>query len=236
MLGAGFCVGKGMYLIKSMSRTVSVKGIAEQEVKSDLGIWEINYRQIGNDLVQINQNLHKDEESIITFLKQQGFKSEEISRSQFKLEDRLATIYNTSSTNSNDPRYVVTAGLRVRSTQVDLIEKTSQTIDQLISQGVSLTFDSTQINPNPSFYFTHLDDIRAPMLSAATKSATNVAQQFAADANSKLSGIQHANQGVFQIMSSDTSTLSSDWNSNQSALGSIQKKVRLVTSLEFILK
>jgi len=37
-------------------------------------------------------------------------------------------------------------------------------------------------------------------------------------------------------MSRDTSTMNSDWSSNESALGTINKKVRLVTTLEYRLK
>ena len=47
VLGAGYSVGKGLYLIKKMNRTVTVKGLAEQDVTSNLGIWEINYKKWG---------------------------------------------------------------------------------------------------------------------------------------------------------------------------------------------
>ena len=92
IVGAGYSIGKGMYLIKKMGRTVTVKGLAEQAVKSDLGIWEINYREVGSDLVQIDQRLQHDLEVVTGFLKQQGFTDQEIERTQLKVEDRLAKI------------------------------------------------------------------------------------------------------------------------------------------------
>lgn len=237
ILGAGFSIGKGMYLVRKFNRTVTVKGLAEMDAKSDLGIWEINYREVGNDLTEINQRLQHDQELVVTFLKQQGFGDNEIDRTQLKVEDRLANIYNQNTGgNGNQQRYVVTGGTRIRSNKVELIEHTVQKMDQLLQQGILLAFDASSLSPNPSYYYTALDQLRPSMLATATKSARTVAEQFAKDSASHLGGIARASQGVFQIMGRDTSTMSADWNSNQNALGSIDKKVRLVTTIDYQLK
>lgn len=237
IFGAGYNVGKGIYILKKMSRSITVKGLAEKDVNSDLGIWEINYRELGNDLVKLDQTLQKDQQIVVAFLKQQGFTDQEIDFSQLKVEDRLANVYSqTDEQTVAAQRYVVTGGVRVRSTKVNLIEQTVKLTDRLLQQGVPLAFDVSLISPNPSYYFMQLDSIRPDMLSEATHSAKAIADQFARDSGSKLAGIQHASQGVFQIMSRDTSTLSNDWSSNQNALGSIQKKVRLVTTIEYGLR
>jgi uncharacterized protein len=233
IFGGGYSIGRGVALFKN--RTVTVKGLAEQDIKSDLGIWEINYREMGNDLIQLDQRLMHDQEVVVAFLKQQGFTDQEIERVQLKIEDRLANVYQNQEQNTNVQRYVVTAGTRVRSEKVDLMWRTAQILDKLIPQGVPLTFDAS-ISPNPSFYFTKLDTLRPSMLAEATQSARMVAEQFAKDSNSRLGGIQHASQGVFQIMGRDTSTMSADWSSNQNALGSIAKKIRLVTTIDYRLK
>lgn len=237
IFGAGYSIGKNLFLARILNRTVTVKGLAEQDVTSDLGIWEINYREVGNDLAQLNQRMLHDQEVVTAFLKAQGFAENEISRSLLKLEDRLANIYQqTSPQNSNESRYVVTGGMRVRSDKVVLIAKSTQLTDKLLQQGIQLAFDASSLSPNPSFYFTQLDSVRAAMLAQATKSARIVAEQFAKDSESRLAGIQRANQGQFQIMSRDTSTASADWSSNENAMGSIDKKVRLVTTIDYRLK
>lgn len=236
LLGAGYNIGKGLYKAKIMNRTVTVKGLAEHDVKSDLGLWEINYREVGNDLIQIYQRIQHDQEVVFNFLKEQGFAENEIDKTQLKVEDRFANIYNQSNTqNANDQRYVVTAGTRIRSEKVDLIQKSAQVVDKLIQQGITLNFEAS-FSPNPSFYYTKLDNVRPNMLAEATKSAYNIAAQFAKDTDTSLAGVQRASQGVFQIMGRDTSTMSADWNSNQNALGSIEKKVRLVTTIDYRLK
>lgn len=236
LLGAGYCVGKGMYLVRKMSRSATVKGIAERNVKSDLGVWEINYREIGNDLIQIDNRLQHDREVVNNFLKEQGFTDVEIERGALKVEDRFANVYSQTPQNANEQRYIVTSGIRVRSVNAALIEKSVRMTEKLLQAGVPLAFDVSSFAPNPSYYFMGLDAIRPEMMAEATKSARSVAEQFAKDSGCELAGIQRASQGVFQIMSRDTSTMSSDWSSNESALGSISKKVRLVTTLEYRLK
>lgn len=237
IFGAGYAVGKSLYLSRLFNRTVTVKGLAERDVKSDLGIWEINYRQVGSSLIEINQRLQNDKIAVINFLKSHGFTDQEIEAQPVKVEDRLANVYSQSSngTTSAD-RYVVTSGVRVRSTRVDLMQQVNQLTGALLQQGVALSFDNSQGNPNPSYYYTQLDTIRPQMLADATRSARLVAEQFAKDSGTELRGIQHASQGLFQIMSRDTSTMSADWSSSQSALGSIDKKVRLVTTIDYRLK
>lgn len=237
LLGAGYSASKAMYAIKKMNRVLTVKGLAEQDVSSDLGIWEINYREIGNDLVQLDQRLLHDQQVVAEFLKQHGFVENEINRANLKVEDRFANVYNTTNTqNTNEQRYVVTGGLRVRSTNIHLIQKTAQEVDKLLEQGVPLAFDVSSVSPNPSYYYTHLDNIRPTMLTEAIHSAHTIAMQFAKEADVSLDGVQKASQGVFQIMGRDTSTMSTDWSSNESALGSISKKVRLVTTIDYRLK
>ncbi len=238
IFGAGFMIGKALYSSKLLNRTVTVKGIAERDVKSDLGIWEVDYREISNNMVDATKRMQHDQELIVSFLKQKGFVDAEIDSQPVKVEDKYANTYdqNNAGTATAANRYVLTGGIRVRTTRVDLIAQVGQSTNSLLEQGVSLTFDSPNVSPNPSFYYTGLDKIRPEMMADATRSARTVAEQFANDADVKLKGIQRASQGVFQIMGRDTSTMSADWNSNQSTLGSIDKKVRLVTTVDYQIK
>lgn len=237
IFGAGFCIGKAVYLSKFLNRHITVKGLTERDVKSDLGIWEIDYREIGGTLTELNQRIQHDQTQVIAFLKQQGFTDQEIAAQPVKLEDKLANAYANNNNNiTPDQRYIVTSGIRIRSNRVAIIQQSTQAASALLQQGVPLAFDVNLVSPNPSYYFTGLDTIRPSMMADATRSARSVAEQFAQDSGTVLGGIQTASQGVFQIMSRDTSTMSADWNNNDSALGSIDKKVRLVTTVDYRLK
>jgi hypothetical protein len=237
MFAAGYSIGKGFYYSKLFTRTVTVKGLAERDVKSDLGIWEVDYREVGTNLTDLNQRIQHDQLQVKEFLTQHGFAANELEVQAVKVDDRLANYYSQGGAQpSNMDRYVVTSGIRVRSARVELMQQMTQLTGVLLQQGIPVFFDSAIINPNPSYYLTKLDQIRPEMLAEATRSARLVAEQFAKDSGTKLRNIQRASQGIFQIMSRDTSTLSADWNTNQSALGSIDKKVRLVTTIDYQLR
>lgn len=230
ILGAGFYLGKGVSHMREPSHFVTVKGLAEKNVKSDLGVWEIDYREIGDNLVTLNQQIQHDQTTVNAFLISHGFENNELSAQPVHVEDRLANVYQQSNTNqTTQQRYIVTSGVQVRSSKVDLIEKINSLTGVLLQQGVALAFDTSRINPNPSYYFTQLDNLRPEMLATATHSARLVAEQFAKDANTTLGSIRHASQGLFEITNRDAT--SSGWGSQ--AATSIDKKIRLVTTIDY---
>jgi hypothetical protein len=235
IFGAGYCVGKALFLARSLNRVVTVKGLAGRDVKADLGVWEIDYREIGGTLMDLNKRVQQDQAVVTTFLKQHDFTDQELEVQPIRLEDKAANAYQSGTAVAADQRYVMTAGIRVRSSRVELIQQVNQLAGSLVQQGVALSFDSSGVSPNPSYYFTRLDEIRPAMLADATHSARLVAEQFAKDAGTDLNGIQRASQGVFQVMSRDSS-MSADGSGSESALSTIDKKIRLVTTLDYRLK
>lgn len=233
LLGAGFFIAQGVYQAKAQERYITVKGLATREVKATLGVWEIGFRQVGADLITVNQQINKDQAQVLAFLKNKGFADADIELRPAKVTDLFADPYSSSR---NDPdaqkrRYIVTGSVQVHSVQVDLIQRVSQQTNELLSQGISLTFDTPSFSPNPSYFYTALDTIRPTMLAETTQSARIIAEQFAKDSGNHLGGIRRASQGVFQIMSRNTE----DASNPQDQLGSLYKKVRLVTTVDYLL-
>lgn len=231
---SGFFVAQALLDARSTMRFVTVKGLAEKDVAADLGIWQINYKGVGEKLTAVNEELAANQQRVMDFLLKAGFTEDELTVQPLEVHDRFAERYSTLEDKDSKQRYIITSGIRVRSTDVELIKKVSQTMGSLLGEGILLNFN-TPINPNPTFYFTGLDEIRAEMLKDATASARALALQFARDSDSQLGKIRRANQGVFQIMGRDFSSESNDWNAAQNALGSIDKRIRLVSTLEYTL-
>ncbi|CAN5338385.1 SIMPL domain-containing protein [soil metagenome] len=234
-LGAGFFIAKAVYIAKKQDSFVTVKGLASREVKADLGLWEVDVREVGDNVVKLNQQLEKDQVVVVTFLKNKGFKDTEIEPRPAKVTDSLANIYNNPGNTEEalKRRYIITGGVRIRSNQVDLIQQVSQQTGELLGQNIPLSFDTSEVSPNPSYLLTGLDNIRPQMLAEATQSARLVADQFSKDSGSRLGAIRRASQGVFQIMSRDSSDIDSG---AQQQLSSIYKKVRLVTTIDYFLQ
>ncbi len=235
LIGFGAFTAKAIYQAKVSDHYVTVKGLAERQVKANLAAWEIDFQEADNDLTAANGRIQRDQQLVGSFLQKNGFNNSELELRPTKVSDAFANPYNSS--NQAKYRYVITSGIRVRTSQVDLIPKASQQTNTLIQAGVPLSFStsdySSDLNPNPSYYFTQLDQIRPGMLSDATNSAYLIAQQFTKDTHTKLKGIRRASQGVFQIMSRDAA---SEGNNSDNQASSIYKKVRLVTTIDYFLK
>jgi uncharacterized protein len=88
LLGISVCVGliflgsqisNGIIHVKSLERTVTVKGLSEREVPADIAIWPITFQEAGNDLNILFSNIQEKNGFIIEFLENSGFNTEEIS-------------------------------------------------------------------------------------------------------------------------------------------------------------
>ena len=219
----GFFPGYYYYRSKSDANFVTVKGLAEMDVKADLGVWDIKYVVTGNDLATSQSKMAAQQEIITSFLQKLGFNDNEIIAQRTETNDLMANPYRSDSQNSF--RYILTQSIQVKSTDVDLIEKAVNSTGILISKGI--VFDNNSYMP-VSYIFTKINDIKPQMLEAATKNAMAAANEFAKSSNTKVGKIRKANQGVFSI-------LPREQTANATEMNRIEKKVRVVSTIEYYL-
>ena len=86
----GFFPGYYYYQAKVNSNVVTVKGLAEMEVKADLAIWNIKYVVTGDSLQTTQQEIARQRQIVYNFLEQQGIAKEEISEGRVETNDLLA--------------------------------------------------------------------------------------------------------------------------------------------------
>lgn len=216
MIILGLCVTFGISELKGRDRFVTVKGLAEMEVAADKVIWPLTFKDIGNDLTVLYNNINAKNKAIIGFLNENGITEAEISVSAPKIFDREAERYTSEKVNY---RYQVTSVITVTTNQVDKVRKLMTEQRELLKQGIALVGDYEY---NIQFLFTGLNDIKPQMIEEATKNARTAAEKFAKDSNSKLGKIKRANQGQFSISDRDANTPH-------------QKNVRVVTTVEYYL-
>lgn len=224
---AGWFIGQGFYQSRLADHFVSVKGIAEKHVKADLAIWDITYKAAGDDLQQTYAQINQNQDTIIAFLTKNSFTSADIEIKPTSVIDTFARDYGGDKA---PHRYIVTGSIKIRSNKVDQVRITSQNANELIAANVVLS--TKDFEANPRYLFTKLDEIRPEMLQQATKSARLVAQQFAADSNTKLGAIRRASQGLFQISNADSSA-GQNVSTDNDQLADINKSVRVVSSIDF---
>lgn len=221
---SGWFVADALVTSRAPVRIVTVKGLAEQPVKADLGFWPLRFVATGPTLEIARAGLERSERSVRTFLGDNGFEDGEIRVQNIMVEDRYAG-YNAGNTPS-DVRFVLTEDMLVTSANVDALATAARSIADLLRSGV--VFSSDAYSAGPSFIFTGIADLKGEMLTTATQRARETAQQFATESGAKVGDIKSANQGVFQIL--PAVDIPNDRPEKQ-----IDKKVRVVTTITYFL-
>ena len=130
MVGGTF-VQNGLRKLSTRNRVVTVKGLAEMEVKADKVTWPLVYKVLGNDMSVLYNEIKDSNRKITEFLKSKGIKDEEISINAPEIIDTKAERYNSSV---QPYRYNVTTVITVTSKQVDLVRKLINEQSELLKQ------------------------------------------------------------------------------------------------------
>lgn len=218
LIALGYQLAQGIIHIKSLDRTVTVKGLSEREVPANVAIWPITFQEAGNDLNQLFSTIQKNNERVVRFLENRGFKPEEISVSPPGILDKQAEGYAGSQ--QIKFRYSGNSTITVYSEQVDDVRKAMNELVELGKQGIAIARSNYQTQTE--FLYTKLNEIKPEMIEEATKNAREVAEKFARDSNSRLGKIKTARQGQFSINHRDNNTPHI-------------KNVRVVSTIEYYL-
>jgi hypothetical protein len=227
----GYFIGKGAERFRSNSRTVTVKGLVEREVKSDQAIWRLGLRRASNDIRDAQAKISSDRDAVVAFLQKQGFKDDEIAREPIRTVDKLAREF-AQPQGGDRLRYIVTTSLVVKTSNVDLVSSALGATDELLKSGILLDGDREGGVANPRYVVSKFNELRPQLLADATKNARATAQQFAADAGTRIGKIRSANQGMIQIFGDD----GNDESGPFSPTSTLVKRIRVVSTFEFDLQ
>jgi uncharacterized protein len=223
----GLAVGSGFARARAADRYVTVKGVAEREVKANLAIWPLKVVGADNDLTAANKKVAANVEGVRQFLARHGLDTNQVQLSEFAVTDALASEYTPERPPTN--RYVVRQTMLVRSNQPDRVLAAAQQVSELAAIGVVISSGSGEMGNGPTFVFSGLNQLKPTMIADATARAREAAEQFAHDSHSELGGIRQANQGVFEILPRDQAPGISEESQ-------IAKVVRVVSTIDYYLK
>jgi hypothetical protein len=225
LLGVAALVRDGLRDFRGESRTVSVRGLSEREVKADLAAWPFSLSATSNDLAAAQGQLESQEEALRAFLADQGLAEADITLLRYDVQDLLAQQYRPDRV--DDGRYVLSKALLLRTSDVDRVAQASQSIDALVRRGVALGQGS-----QPNYIFTKLNDVKPDMIREANENALAAARQFAEDSGASVGAITTATQGVFSINGRDDIPAIANMGSF-GAETQLNKNIRVVTSVTY---
>ncbi len=214
----GFYMNQSVKTFKGYDRTVTVRGLAEQEHLANLIIWPVQFTVASNNQQEIYKMLEDNVERVTLFLKERGIIEEEISVDLPVVTDRSAQRWGGE--NGGQFRYVASQAVTVYSERVEDVREVMRNAGELGKKGVIISGGDYSLRTE--YLFTRLNEIKPEMIEAATKEARKVAEKFAEDSNSELGKIKTASQGLFSI---------SDRDRNNPHI----KNVRVVSTIEYYL-
>ena len=186
---------------------------------ADRASWQIGFTASGSNLKDIYNSVDKQQQLVTDFLLKQGFTASEINKQPISVVDNYANSYGGNNTKLS--QYSANAGINVNSNNIMRIASSVQLTNQLVEAGVIINTN------NVVYLYTSLNQIKASMLNEALSNAKVAADEFAKKSGSNLGKIKSASQGLFTISGEDNS---------QNDNASINKKVRVVTTVQFFLK
>jgi len=214
----GYLLGDAAIRFKEFERSVTVKGLSEQEYPADVVIWPIQFTLAGNELAALYATLEDNTARIRSFLQDAGIEAKEISVSAPVITDKSAQNYGGGQ--QPEFRYSALQTVTVYSGDVQRVRGVMSRLVDLGKQGIALTGGNYQ--NQTEYLFTRLNDVKPAMIEEATTKAREVAEKFAQDSNSRLGKIRRASQGQFTISPRD--------RNNPHIM-----KVRVVSTVEYYL-
>src|SRR5437762_4453853 len=101
----GWALGAQIKATRLSDRYVTVKGLVERKVKSDLAIWPLTYKEAGDDLATLYAKTEADKKTVLDFLTAQGIQTSEVELGVVRVVDTQAQEYGGG--NRAPHRYIV---------------------------------------------------------------------------------------------------------------------------------
>ena len=189
------------YQTKKIKADINVKGYHQEELESDLIVWEASFESWDMNKRTAFSQLKRDREEIKRFLTNKGIKESEITfkatwdRQNWDHEDELIE-GSTTRTNEIDIFRGWTLGqtLIIESNNVDLVEEACNEITDLIESDINISSGA------PKYYYTNLEDQKIATIEAAAEDGLLRAKTAVEGGDGKLGELQETSIGTFQIL------------------------------------
>ncbi|MFM7565497.1 MAG: SIMPL domain-containing protein [Flavobacteriales bacterium] len=197
----GLILGKS-YLSKGKpDPKIKVIGKGEETFDSDLIVWNASFSRNDSDLKVAYSALNVDLQMLRVYLKSKGVSDKDIIIEAANIEKQYSNEVDADgkiiSTTFNG--YGITQNVKVQSKNVNLIERVSREVSELINAGIEL--DSKA----PEYYYTKMADLKLKMIEKATSDARKRAEKIAENGGGSLGKLHQADMGVFQITAENSS-------------------------------
>jgi len=218
ILSGGF-----LKVMKFWQHTITVKGSAQEIIKSDYIVWDCSVTKRDSNLQTAYKELKGDMDKALAYMTSKNVSDNDMHINQIDIKRIYQKDKDDKDTNIVDS-YELTQTIEIRSNEIDKIDALARQSTELIDQGID--FESQ----TPQFFYNKIDALKVEMLAKATENAKLRAESIVGSVGNKIGGLQSAKMGVFQI-TPVTSTQVSDYGEDDTT--SLEKKVMVVVNASF---
>lgn len=212
-------------------KTITVKGVGERNIVADIGAFECEISCNAKDIQSGYTEIKRIDKILQLKLRELKIKPEWVENESMVYD----SIYKTIRTKENSrestqevfSHYRFVKSFRVRSSEVQLLERAALQLYALSANGINVKVSSVE------YYISNPEQYKLELIDLATRSAYQRANTVASTCEAKLGKLITARQGVIQITrpaSNDTS----DYGMYDTR--TINKVMRLVVTLVFTLE
>jgi hypothetical protein len=218
--------------LRPYQRKIRITGSAKKRIVADLIEWSAIVDAHAADRTSAYKQLRTEVGKAVELLRARGIKADEIQPQSANFEEVFETQYlgvGPSRIEKRIPRgFVTRQAIRVRSSDVDRIEKASREITELLEQGVSITSEA------PKYYYTRLGELKVEMLAAAGHDARARAENILRSTGGATVGkLLGADMGIININPANSTETSEEGNNDTSSL---EKDIITIVHVDFELE
>jgi hypothetical protein len=194
----------GRYFFSSHNSDISVTGSASMNFISDLVVWEGEFKTHEMDLKEAYGLIKKDKQVIREFLISKGVDESDFSflaigiQQKFRTENHFNTEGDLVHRESIPEGYELSQRIKINSTEIDLIERISNEVTELIEQDVFISSFS------PKYFYTRLGELKIEMIRLAAEDGRLRATTAVEGGRAHLGGLIETEIGVFQILGANS--------------------------------
>lgn len=231
VLGVALALG-GAFASQSLARalvamrqqsTISVKGSASIDVRSDLASWSARVLATGATREEAYLRLRESVERVERAVRARGFAPGECAVSAARIEAVMRRNEKGNETNEVE-RYDLRQDVTVSTGKVEAVEAIAREVTDLIRDGVSVSSEA------PVYTVGAVEEHKMRLLEEATRNAMERARTLAGSSGSSVGRLSNASQGVVQVLARGAVD-GGEWG--QYDTSTIEKTMRVVVSLEY---
>ncbi|MDR1112261.1 MAG: SIMPL domain-containing protein, partial [Bacteroidales bacterium] len=191
----GICINKGLQSFSNKERVVTVKGLAEKQIKATEAKIILSSSFSGDVPKELVAKLDNQTAGIQSYLKGNGYENAIISDiNLYDSKDYYEWDWvDGKRIKVKKDRYRASKSITVMIANVEDAEKISKEMMlDLVDKGLT-------VDVNCDYTFPELNTIKPELIAESTKNARTAGEQFAKDSQSKLGKIKTASQGQITI-------------------------------------